>query len=270
MQKRNTPELRILEWIASHYNWQPAAASLGQQHLSKGVLRSGGKRKPITVFMIELRKSTGGFAGTVIAGQEKQSAERLARIVFASTLFGREIESYNDLSDTEVAIFMGLLLNAETKARITIDLRACYDYIMKNSGKMNRPSAREALVVRSGGICEAWYNHPQLNIDYRGQPLGEYPLEAKEMHEIVQRGAMPVEKQDILWYPGNTLFLSPWFHQHARYAIHKIGWGEWAMDLLFLVRTLDEIAEFVGVYKKLVRHREPAIVEMERRLNSNK
>jgi len=253
--------LKILEWATRQpQNWQATFAVKGIDHFAQG------HRTEVQCLMSKFQQILSPLSGTIVIGNSREPAARIVRLAFAKAVFNREIESYNNLTLEEQALLMGLLLEQETFALIMLDIREMYDRLLKQTGHRNRPEVRESLVQRAGGVCEAWANRDRLNIDWREQPVQDVPLLATDMNEVVMRGALPKKFQDVLWHPGNCLVLSQWFHQDAKYSFHRIGWEEWAMDLLFLVRTPEEISEFVESFEAVSHHTEPAILEMKRRL----
>jgi len=253
--------LLISDWLRDNQDMLTQAAIDGALTIGEW------GRKPAQAAVIKFQQITGTYAGYIISNGMKEPAKRTIRRVLASAIFGREINSFKELSNTECSILVELLNNTQTASMIRLDARHVYDEIMQ--GRNNRPKVRQSLMARCWGICEAWTNRDLLSIDYRGQPIGETPLLATDMHEIVQRSALPVGQQDVLWHPGNALMLSRWFHQDARCSVHSVGWSEWAMDLLFLIREPEEISDFVNTFERVAKHTEPAIVEMKRRLEEN-
>ncbi len=107
-----------------------------------------------------------------------------------------------------------------------------------------------------------WFvEHPEI-------PHPEGLAQGLEMHEVIGRGNAPMSsvEQNVLWMPGNTLWLCHACHQAASWAIHKVGWKAWSIDLLMIARSKDEIQDFMRAYLEVFRHTHPVINLLAERL----
>ena len=87
-----------------------------------------------------------------------------------------------------------------------------------------------------------------------------------DMHEIVGRGNAPRKIQDALWAVGNALWLCSGCHQNYRWAVHKIGLEAWSLDLLFIVRSPDQIRNFVTQFEETYQSTSPIVNLIKDRL----
>lgn len=207
-------------------------------------------------------RKTRSYYGQVIWRGRKQQVSRIIRLMIASAILGREVVTFNNLEFAEVCLLRGAVEDVFAGGAIAKDLYNLFRWLQTEAGSQ-RNRALTKLYIRCGGKCEAARYAEQLGL--KPPPQGT-SLRAEEMHEIVFRSSLPKHKQSILWMPGNTLYLSAWYHQHAPDSIHSVGWGAWGIDLLFTVRTEAEIRAFVDAWENTCRHEEPAINEMIRRL----
>lgn len=209
---------------------------------------------------MQFASKTKFLRGRIVWAGERTEIARVARLLFASSILAKNVESFNSLDWTELCLLRGLFEFPALSGLIARDIYNLFVYIKGVASEDSREELRNKLYIRCAGFCEADTHAEELGL---GKTLG---LTADDMHEIIPRSALPRDKQRILWMPGNTLFLSREYHMDFPRSIHNVGWGEWGMDLLFLVRTNQEIADFVEAWRAVCRHEEPAINEMERRL----
>jgi hypothetical protein len=80
---------------------------------------------------------------------------------------------------------------------------------------------------------------------------------ATDLHEVIRRGNVPKKLQAVLFMKGNCLFLCKDCHTDASWAAHSTYPWVWQLELIVLVRTLDEIYGFIKEYNetfKLANH----------------
>ena len=212
---------------------------------------------------------TSQYDGQVIVGGEAMQISRVVRLALATEILGREVNSFNALTEVETAYLMGYIALSEVRNILAADAFEVYKKVVSLTTE-HLGKVRAAMLSACGGFCEAHWNAEVIHLPddapaYIARQNGF--LMAEEMHEIVPRSALPRKYQEILFHPGNCLMLSAWYHTQGPHAIHNVGWDKWGLDLLFLLRDKAQIQEFVDLIAKHVRHTEPAYLEMVRRLS---
>ena len=117
--------------------------------------------------------------------------------------------------------------------------------------------------LRFKGVCECCANRNRLAF-FVSRDLGEsIKVPGTDLHEIVRKGNIPKKLQDVLFMRGNCLFLCRECHQDAPWAIHGTPPELWAIPLLLLVRTKEEVTEFIDAYRATFKLDHPFVRAME-------